>query len=103
MNKELIQSAVNTAVQSKKILDARKTVAESRVVPLSDGELDLVQLIAKGHSAQDIAAKRNTQVGTVYTMSRSLKRKLSVDNDVQLAIVCYQMNKALEDAAECSA
>jgi DNA-binding NarL/FixJ family response regulator len=54
--------------------------------PLTDRELEVLQLIVNGNSNADIAEKLYITVGTVKTHVRNILNKLSVDDRTQAAV-----------------
>ena len=53
------------------------------IEPLSDRELEVLQLIAEGLSRQEIAAKLVLSLNTVKTHARNIYSKLGVNNQIQ--------------------
>ncbi len=68
-------------------------VAASEVIPrpiLSNREREIIALIAKGHSNQEIADQLYLSLGTVKSYVRMLLNKLSVDDRVQAAALAVR-------------
>jgi DNA-binding NarL/FixJ family response regulator len=55
------------------------------VVPLSDRELEIVEVIGKGLTNQEIAAELFISLSTVKTHLASIQHKLGVRNRVEIA------------------
>jgi len=64
----------------------------SLIDPLSERELEVLQLFADGFSNQEIAEKLIISLGTVKAHSSNIYRKLDVRNRAQAVIVASEMN-----------
>ena len=60
-----------------------KSPNEALVDPLSDRELEVLQLIADGLSRQEIATRLVLSLNTVKTHARNIYSKLGVNNQMQ--------------------
>lgn len=80
----------NCVNSSSETIDIRAIELEYRHVmaiePLTDRELDVLQLIVDGHSNNAIGQKLCISVGTVKTHVRNVLRKLCVEDRTQAAI-----------------
>jgi LuxR family maltose regulon positive regulatory protein len=71
-------------VESEKDLMSKPIVSDSEwIEPLSDRELEVLQLIAEGLSRQEIATKLVLSLNTVKTHARNIYSKLGVNNQMQ--------------------
>jgi LuxR family maltose regulon positive regulatory protein len=71
-------------VESEKDLMSQPIVSDSDwIEPLSERELEVLQLIADGFSRQEIAAKLILSLNTVKTHARNIYSKLGVNNQMQ--------------------
>ena len=68
----------------KALFDSAKGVAENPIDLLSDRELEVVEYIAMGLGAKEIAAKLNLDITTVSTYRRRAFEKLDVQNMIEL-------------------
>ncbi len=66
------------------------TRAAAPAVPLSDRELQIAQVIAKGLTNQEIAAELFISLSTVKTHLASIQHKLRVRNRVEIAAWAWQ-------------
>ncbi|USX53619.1 response regulator transcription factor [Lentzea sp. HUAS12] len=82
----LISPAVTVRLLSK-LAPARQnsTVDKPLPEPLTDRELDVVKLVAHGHTNDEIGAKLYVSVATVKTHLANAQRKLAVRNRVEVA------------------
>ncbi|SFR02880.1 DNA-binding response regulator, NarL/FixJ family, contains REC and HTH domains [Lentzea waywayandensis] len=84
----LISPAVTVRLLSK-LAPARQagesTVDRPLPEPLTDRELDVVKLVANGHTNDEIGAKLYVSVATVKTHLANAQRKLAVRNRVEIA------------------
>ena len=63
-----------------------KPPPELEMHPLTDRELEVLEMIVAGHSNASIAEKLYITIGTVKTHVRSILNKLSVDDRTQAAV-----------------
>ena len=82
----LISPAVTVRLLSK-LAPARQdsTVDKPLPEPLTDRELDVVKLVAHGHTNDEIGARLYVSVATVKTHLANAQRKLAVRNRVEVA------------------
>jgi DNA-binding NarL/FixJ family response regulator len=84
----LISPAVTVRLLSK-LAPARRpddtTVDRPLPEPLTDRELDVVKLVANGHTNDEIGARLYVSVATVKTHLANAQRKLAVRNRVEVA------------------
>lgn len=64
--------------------------------PLSAREIEIVQLIAQGFIAKEIAGRLNLSTHTVYTHRKNIMKKLSLNSSSEL--VLYAVNNGMIDA-----
>ena len=67
-------------------------VIDERFSTLSPRELEVLRLVVAGSSVGDIARQLNRSVKTVSTQKVAAMRKLNVDNDQALLILCVKAN-----------
>ena len=70
-----------------------KEETQTKRSPLSNREAEIVQLIAKGLVAKEIAALLNLSTHTVYTHRKKIMKKLSLNSASEL--VLYALNHGL--------
>jgi LuxR family maltose regulon positive regulatory protein len=71
-------------VESEKELMSKPFVSDSEwIEPLSERELEVLQLIAEGLSRQEIASRLVLSLNTVKTHARNIYSKLGVNNQMQ--------------------
>jgi len=63
--------------------------------PLTDRELEVVKLVAKGLIAKEIASELSLSTHTVYTHRKNIMRKLKINSATEL--ILYAMNNGLID------
>jgi len=64
-------------------------------IPLSPREIEVVQQIATGRIAKEIASELHLSTHTIYTHRKNIMRKLGLSSPVEL--VMYAINKGLVD------
>lgn len=64
-------------------------------VPLSPREIEIVQHIASGRIAKEIASDLHLSTHTIYTHRKNIMRKLNLSSPVEL--VMYAINKGIVD------
>ena len=69
----------------KAAVNQLKTSDADWIEPLSDRELEVLQLIAEGLSRQEIATKLVLSLNTIKTHARNAYSKLGVSNQMQAA------------------
>lgn len=81
----------------EKILDQSFGVEEEKCepIPLSPREIEIVQHIATGRIAKEIASELHLSTHTIYTHRKNIMRKLGLSSPVEL--VMYAINKGLID------
>ena len=72
-------------------VDARSLEQGPLIDPLSDRELEVLELFAQGLSNQAIADKLIISLGTVKAHSSNIYRKLDVRNRAQAVIAAREM------------
>ena len=71
-------------IEPEKNLLSKTFVSDSEwIEPLSERELEVLQLIAEGLSRQEIAAQLVLSLNTVKTHARNIYDKLGVNNQMQ--------------------
>ena len=68
----------------RRVVDHRTGSEESKIASLSNRELQLLELIGRGMTTQEIADILNLSTKTIHTYREHLKEKLDVDNVHQL-------------------
>ena len=77
------------------LMTKQKSVKEEKVIDenaLTDREVDVLKLVAKGHSTAEIAKILNISNYTVETYKKSLRKKTNVKNAVGLAMYAVKNN-----------
>lgn len=64
-------------------------------IPLSPREIEIVQHIASGRIAKEIASELHLSTHTIYTHRKNIMRKLNLSSPVEL--VMYAINKGIVD------
>jgi DNA-binding NarL/FixJ family response regulator len=70
--------------------DVQGRPAASIVDALTDRELEVFELIGRGHSTQDVAASLHLSTKTVYTHCDNIKRKLGLTSALELHQRAFQ-------------
>lgn len=70
----------------RRLRDTAPAVKEALAVDLSERELDVLSLIARGHDNSGIAAQLSISPHTVKTHVSAILEKLGVDNRIQAAV-----------------
>ena len=68
-------------------LDGDRTVIEG----LSKSEIEVLRLLLTGRGAEDVARTMNLSVKTVRNLHYAVKRKLGVENDIELVRFCVEL------------
>jgi two-component system, NarL family, response regulator LiaR len=85
-----IAQKVSRMLRPTVVSPKNSTLAVSQQATLSNRERDILQLIAKGFSNQEIATQLYLSLGTVKSYVRMLLNKLSVDDRVQAAALAVR-------------
>lgn len=104
-DKEIIDAILATSKKEKffchRILEVilQKSFGEEEEVcepiPLSPREIEIVQHIASGRIAKEIASDLHLSTHTIYTHRKNIMRKLNLSSPVEL--VMYAINKGIVD------
>ena len=107
-DKEDLLVSIEIAVKRKKnfssqILDMIIELSENKNLStemsyLTQSEIEIVKLIANGHSTKDIALKKNISLHTVMTHRKNIFKKLEINNITEL--IRYAVRKGLTDYLE---
>ena len=84
-----VQSQANTIPESKTVLISPVNLEDSQMIeafPLSERELEVLDLIVQGYSNALIAQQLYITVGTVKTHVRNILNKLRVNDRTQAAV-----------------
>jgi len=94
--KEIIEAVVSTAKHEKffcsKVMDYifeksfPTKVSDCDPMPLSGREIEIVQFIAKGLIAKEIAAELNLSTHTIYTHRKNIMKKLGISSTSELIL-----------------
>jgi DNA-binding NarL/FixJ family response regulator len=106
--KEDLLLSIEMAVKKRKkfsdqILDMIIELSENKKSPiemscLTQSEIEIVKLIADGHSTKDIALKKHISFHTVMTHRKNIFRKLEINNITEL--IRFAVRKGLIDYIE---
>ncbi len=93
---EIIEAVISTAKHEKffcsKVMDFifeksfPAKVSNCDTTPLSGREIEIVQLIAKGFIAKEIAAQLNLSTHTIYTHRKNIMKKLELSSASELVL-----------------
>ena len=86
----VLSDKVSPKVVAGYLDDRVDRAAMGKIGSLSSRELDVLQLLARGHSNGDIAATLFSSVGTVKDQVSSILAKLSVKTRVEAAIIAQR-------------
>jgi DNA-binding NarL/FixJ family response regulator len=77
-----------------KLTDLKETVGTSLVSGLSDRELEVFQLLGRGHGSREIAESLHLSIKTVETYREHIKTKLQLANATQLMQTAFEWAKS---------
>ncbi len=86
---KVLKQIKNPPVETGKVAIQAENMAYTEILdayPLTQRELEVLELIVQGHSNQGIAEQLYVTVGTVKTHVRSILSKLCVDDRAQAAV-----------------
>ncbi|MFK7810773.1 MAG: response regulator transcription factor [Saprospiraceae bacterium] len=93
---EIIDAVISTSKHEKffcsKVMDFifeksfPDKVSDCAPMPLSGREIEIVQLVAKGMIAKEIAAKLNLSTHTIYTHRKNIMKKLGFSSTSELVL-----------------
>lgn len=73
-----------TSLMAEKFVEGRPSLADSPITKLSDRELEVFQLLGKGHSTRQIADDLHVSFKTVQAFCARIKEKLNLANATEL-------------------
>lgn len=94
----VLSDKVSPKVIAGYLADPLDRVAASKVGSLSEREVDVLLLVARGHSNGEIASRLYSSVGTVKDQVSSILAKLSVKTRVEAAIIAQRAGILERDA-----
>lgn len=84
------ETFINSYFKTKK--SEENHTSESKQIPLTEREIEILKNVTEGYSNQDIADKLNISIRTVETHKSNIMKKLDIDNTAELVKYAIRHN-----------